>query len=98
MSGSVGSKIFTCVGMVVVVLTAICVVRFNGPQYRAYQESMAHRARLQAENNAKNMELADLRRDQERFQSDEEFVVKVARQNRKLFPGEILFTFPTPED
>ncbi len=84
--------------MVVVALTTVCAVRFNGPQYRAYKESMAHRARLLAENNEKNMELADLRRDQERFQSDEEFVIKVARANRKLFPGEILFTFPTPEE
>ncbi len=84
--------------MVVVALTAVCAVRFNGPQYRAYKESMAHRARLQAENDAKNIELAELRRDQERFRSDEEFVIKVARKNRKLFPGEILFTFPTPEE
>ena len=59
---------------------------------------MAQRARLQAENAAKNEELATLRRDQERFVNDEEFVIRVARQNRKLFPGEILFTFPTPDD
>lgn len=98
MSGSVGTKILTSVALVVVALTTICAVRFNGPQYRAYKESMAYRARLQAENAARNMELSELRRDQERFQSDEEFVVKVARQNRKLFPGEILFTFPTPEE
>ncbi len=98
MSGSVGTKILTSVALVVVALTAVCAVCFNGPQYRAYKEAMDHRARLQAENNAKNMELAELRRDQERFVSDDEFVVQVARQNRKLFPGEILFTFPTPEE
>ncbi len=98
MSGSVGSKILTCVAMVVVALTAVCAVRFNGPQYRLYKESMATRARLQAENDAKNLELAELRRDQERFLSDEEFVIRVARQNRKLFPGEVLFIFPTPEE
>ncbi len=98
MSGSVGSKILTSVALVVVALTAICAVRFNAPQYRVYKESMAHRARLQAENDAKNTELADLRRNQGRFINDEEFVIRVARENRKLFPGEILFTFPTPEE
>ena len=98
MSGSVGSKIFKCVATAVVVLTAVCAVRFNGPQFRAYKESMAQRARLQAENDAKNIELANLRRDQERFVNDEEFVIRIARENRKLFPGEILFTFPTPEE
>ena len=98
MTSSVGSKILSCVAVVVVILTTVCAVRFNGPQYRAYKESMAQRARLQAENAAKNEELATLRRDQERFINDEEFVIKVARQNRKIFPGEILFTFPTPDD
>ena len=98
MSGSVGSKIFKSVAIAVVVLTAVCAVRFNEPQYRAYKESIAHRARLQAENDAKNIELANLRRDQERFENDEEFVIRIARENRKLFPGEILFTFPTPEE
>ena len=67
-------------------------------QGRGFSEVLAEHQKLQAENAARNMELSELRRDQERFQSDEEFVVKVARQNRKLFPGEILFTFPTPEE
>lgn len=98
MKSSVGNRILTCVATVVVVLTVVCAVRFNGPQYRAYKESMEHRARLQAENANKNEELASLRRDQVRFRNDEEFVIQVARRNRKLFPGEILFTFPTPDD
>ena len=98
MKGSVGSRILTCVAIVVVALTAVCAVRFNGPQYRAYKESMAQRARLQAENAVKNEELSTLRLNQERFVNDEEFVIRVARQNRKLFPGEILFTFPTPDN
>ena len=97
MTSSIGSRILTGVAVAVLVLTTVCAVRFNCPQYRAYKESMAHRARLQAENAASNEELATLRRNQERFVNDEEFVMRVARQNHKLFPGEILFIFSTPD-
>ena len=98
MTGSIGSKIFTFVATVIVLVMAVCAVCFNRPQYKAYREAIAHRARLQSENVAKNEELAELRRDQDRFVNDEEFVIRVARENHKLFPGEILFTFPTPDD
>ncbi len=98
MTGSVGSKILSIVAVVVLLLTAVCAFRFNEPQFKAYREAMAHRARLQSENAAKNEELSELRRDQDRFVNDDEFVIRVARENRKLFPGEILFTFPTPDD
>ena len=98
MSGSIGSRILMTVAVAVLLLTAVCAIRFNEPQFKAYREAMEHRARLQAENAAKNEELSELRRDQDRFVHDEEFVIRVARENRKLFPGEILFTFPTPDD
>ena len=98
MTGSIGSRILSVVAVAALLITAFCAFRLNEPQYKAYREAMVHRARLQSENAAKNEELADLRRDQDRFVNDEEFVIHVARENRKLFPGEILFTFPTPED
>ena len=98
MSGSIGSRILSTVAVAVILLAAVCAFRFNEPQFKAYREAMEHRARLQSENAAKNEELSELRRDQDRFVHDEEFVIRVARENRKLFPGEILFTFPTPED
>ncbi len=98
MTGSIGSRILSVVAVAVLMITAFCAFRFNEPEYKAYREAMEHRARLQSVNAAKNEELANLRRDQDRFVNDEEFVIQVARENRKLFPGEILFTFPTPED
>ncbi len=98
MTSSIGSRILTGVAVVVIILTTVCAVRFNCPQYRAYKEAMAHRARLQAANAASNEELATLRSNQERFVNDEEFVMRVARQNHKLCPGETLFIFPTPDD
>ncbi len=98
MSGSIGSRILSTVAVAVLLLTAVCAFRFNEPQFKAYREAMEHRARLQSENAAKNEELSELRRDQDRFVHDEEFVIRVARENSKLFPGEILFTFPTPDD
>ena len=98
MTGSIGSRIITIVAVAILLVMAVCAFRFNEPQYKAYREAMDHRARLQSENAARNEELSELRRDQERFVTDEEFVIRIARENRKLFPGEILFTFPTPDD
>lgn len=98
MAGSIGNKIFAYVGTVVIVLTAVCAVRFNQPQYIRYQKCMADRARLIAENEVKYGELSEYRINQERFVNDPDFIEQVARKNRMLFPGEILFTFPTPDD
>ncbi len=98
MTGSIGSRILSVVSVAALSLTAFCAFRLNEPQYKAYREAMVHRTRLQAANSAKNEELSELRRDQDRFATDEEFVIRVARKNRKLFPGEILFVFPIPED
>ena len=37
--------------------------------------------------------IAELKDNQRRFQSDREFVEKIARQNRRVYPGELVFIF-----
>ena len=97
MASSIGSKILTSVAAVALVLAAVCKVRINVPQFRAYEEARALRERLVQDNAARSADLADFRQKQERFVNDEEFVIRVARENRKLFPGEVLYTTPVPE-
>jgi len=42
---------------------------------------------------AKRVEIAKLVECQNRFKTDRDFVEKIARQNRRVFPGEIVFVF-----
>lgn len=98
MSGTVGEKISLAVGIVATIVVAAVALRLAVPQMRTYRESIVTRDSLRAANEKQAAELAELRRNQERFLTDDEFVIKVARESRKLFPGEILFTFPTPEE
>jgi hypothetical protein len=98
MSGTVGEKISLAVGIVATVVVTIVAFRLAVPQMKTYRESIGTRDRLRAANEDQAAALAELRRNQERFLTDDEFVIKVARENRKLFPGEILFTFPVPEE
>lgn len=98
MSGTVGEKISLVVGIVATIVVAAVALHLAIPQMRTYRESIGTRDNLRATNEEQSAALAELRRNQERFLTDDEFVIKVARENRKLFPGEILFTFPTPEE
>ena len=42
--------------------------------------------------------LAETVRMQTRFQDDPEFVARIARQNRRVRPGETTFIFESPEE
>lgn len=41
----------------------------------------------------KNKEIAKLVENQRRFKTDADFVESLARQNRRVFPGELVFVF-----
>lgn len=50
-------------------------------------------AQLAAEIEEKKREIARLKEYQQRFKTDSEFVESIARQNRRVFPGELVFIF-----
>lgn len=63
------------------------------PGYRRCQSLKRQEAELKAQIEQKKREIAALAEKQNRFRSDPDFVEAIARQNRRVFPGELVFVF-----
>lgn len=63
------------------------------PNWRRGQSLRRQNAELQARIDAKKAEIAKLVDNQRRFRTDADFVEAIARQNRRVFPGEFVFIF-----
>ena len=63
------------------------------PSYRRGQALKRQDNELQARIEMKKREIAGLVENQRRFKSDADFVETIARQNRRVFPGELVFIF-----
>ena len=63
------------------------------PMFSRVRELDRQRQQVLAEIEQKNREIAQLRENQRRFREDPDFVEAIARQNRRVFPGEIVFVF-----
>ena len=63
------------------------------PNYQRGQALKRQDADLQAQIDAKRREIAKLTEYKNRFRSDPDFVEAIARQNHKVFPGELIFIF-----
>ena len=63
------------------------------PNYRRSESLKRQNAELQARIDAKKREIAELLDYQRRFRTDADFVEAIARQNRRVFPGELVFIF-----
>lgn len=63
------------------------------PSYKRGQSLKAQEAELDARIEAKKAEIARLCENQRRFNADPDFVEVIARQNRRVFPGELVFIF-----
>jgi len=76
-------------------LTAIVVVGAVTvyPTYRRGQALKVQDAELQTKIDAKKREIDRLSECQRRFRTDADFVESIARQNRRVFPGELVFVF-----
>ena len=63
------------------------------PNYMRSRSLRERDDRLDEEIEQKRREIAQLRENQRRFKTDKEFVEMIARQNRRVFPGELVFIF-----
>ena len=59
-------------------------------QARGYEKRHAEILRQIEE---KNREISDLKENHRRFSNDREFVEALARENRRVYPGEMVFVF-----
>lgn len=63
------------------------------PKYRQASGLASERERILRRIDEKNREIAEIRAKQRRFNTDREFVEALARRNRRVFPGELVFIF-----
>ena len=68
------------------------------PRWRQWKQLTRRRGEVEAEIVACQLEIDGIRRRQVRFQSDPTFVERLARENRRVRPGEIVFIFDQLED
>lgn len=83
-------RIFTFSLLAIVVIGGLVMIY---PSYRRGQELRRQDAELQSRIDAKKREIDKLIENQRRFQTDPDFIEKIARQNRRVFPGELVFVF-----
>lgn len=63
------------------------------PNYLRSRSLKRQDAELVERIDEKKREIARLKEYQNRFRTDSEFVENIARQNRRVFPGELVFKF-----
>ena len=66
---------------------------FSIPRYKRMQALAHEKARYLQLVEEKKAEIAELKEQQRRYSSDRGFVEKLARRNRRVYPGELVFIF-----
>ncbi len=90
-------KIVYKVLLVFFVLGFVCVFAVGAivsyPKYRHVCGLAAERDRINQRIAEKAREIAEIKAKQRRFNTDREFVETLARRDRRIFPGELVFIF-----
>ena len=76
--------------IVAVFVGAFIVVR---PKILQAEDLAAERDRIRRRIDEKRAAIQEIKDKQNRFNTDREFVESLARQNRRVFPGELVFVF-----
>lgn len=90
---SLQSKITRAIAVILVLVVLLGGVMSAWPAYLRGRSLKREDARLTEEIARKREEIAKLRECQQRFRTDSSFVEKIARQNHRVFPGELVFIF-----
>ena len=83
--------------MLCLLAALLAVPRIFLPKMRERKLLSARLDRLEEQVEARQHEISDLKRRQLRFREDPEFVERIARQNRRVRPGEVIFIFESTD-
>lgn len=93
MSESLRDKTIRYLTYFVLTLIVVVGVAMMYPDYRRSQSLKRQNAELQKQIENRKREIDKLMENQQRFKTDADFVEKIARQNHRVFPGELVFIF-----
>ena len=93
MSESLRDKTIRYLTYFVLTLIVVVGVAMMYPDYRRSQSLKRQNAELQKQIENRKHEIDKLMENQQRFKTDADFVEKIARQNHRVFPGELVFIF-----
>lgn len=77
----------------VLALIVVVGIAMMYPDYRRSESLKRQNAELQKQIESRKREIARLMENQRRFRTDADFVEMIARQNHRVFPGELVFIF-----
>lgn len=83
-------RVFTACVLMLIIIGGLVMMY---PDYRRAESLKRQNAELKETIERKKREVATLIENQRRFRVDADFVEMIARQNRRVFPGELVFTF-----
>lgn len=86
-------RYLTCTTILAIIVGGLF---FAYPTYMRTQDLRRESARLSERIEEKRREIAKLTENQRRFRTDADFVEKIARENKRVFPGELVFVFDKP--
>jgi len=93
MSESLKDRAIRYLTYFVLIMIVVVGVAMMYPDYRRSESLKRQNAELQEQIERRKKEIARLMENQRRFRTDSDFVEKIARQNRRVFPGELVFIF-----
>ena len=86
-------KLFQCLFVAAFAAIVVTGLVITLPKYRQAEGLEVTSAELQHRIDLKKKEIAEVKDCQVRFRTDREFVESLARENRRAFPGELVFIF-----
>ena len=93
MKDEVKSRFLNWFTAIAIVVTIVGGSLMAYPNFRRGQELRRQEAELKRQIEEKKREIAKLTEYQRRFRNDPDFVEAIARQNRRVYPGELVFIF-----
>ncbi len=93
MKESLKEKVLRILTAFVLILIIIGGLVMMYPDYRRSESLKRQNAELQERIDRKKAEIATLVENQRRFRTDADFVEMIARQNHRVFPGELVFIY-----